>query len=138
MTQLGAPLPKQLRTIRTQIQRTLVRHDFELIDANRFTTGKDFLEKIWDLICSVPVGIAVLHEDMGARTTANIFYELGLMQAYGKETLIVKTEQAAIPSDFIRTEYVVYRTGFARKLRQFMGELEERARYYETVASGLD
>src|SRR5690606_28196822 len=106
MTQLGAPLPAELTEIRREIERTLDRYGYDMIDADSVTTGKDFLLKIWELVISVPLGIAIVHEAMSKKTIANIFYELGLMQAYGKETVVVKTPTTRMPSDFVRTEHI--------------------------------
>ena len=122
MTQLGEPLPQDLKDIRDDLERVLRSEGYDAVDANSLTTGRDFLLKIWELILAVPMGIAVVHEDMRPSTIANVFYEMGLMQAYGKETLVVKTPKANIPSDFVRTEYVEYGKGFTRKFRTYANE----------------
>jgi hypothetical protein len=68
----------------------------------------------------------------------NIFYELGVLQAYGKETLVIKTEGAKIPSDFVRTEYVKYDNGFKGAMGKFLGHFLAQADYYENVAGLLE
>jgi hypothetical protein len=141
MTQLGKPVPEEIRRIRALLERTLARRDFGMVDANSVVTGRDFLHKIWELVVSVPVGIAILHEEMTTRTVANIFYELGLLQAYGKETLVIKTGGTRIPSDFVRTEYVEF-TGseeeFARDLDGFMDTVDRKAEYCSHIADQLE
>jgi hypothetical protein len=134
MAQLGESLPKDLSSARAAIEEVLTNEGFDVLDATSAATGRDFLLKIWDLILSVPLGIALIHEDMRPSTTANVYYELGVMQAYGKETLIVKTEAAAIPSDFVRTEYLVAGTGFRKALQKFVAGLQERVDYYAKLA----
>ena len=138
MTQLGEPLPEPLREIRRAIERELRRIDYALVDADSQTTGKDFLLKIWEIGSALPLGIALLHEDMRPSAIANVFYELGMMQAYGKETLVVKTGAAAVPSDFVRTEYVPFDGEFKRSFRQFAASLQERADYYELMSAQLE
>ncbi len=135
MTQLGEPLPSELNYLRTDTEAVLTAEGYETIDANSFTTGRDFLLKIWEMILSVPMGIALIHEDMRPSAIGNVFYELGLMQAYGKETLVVKTEAATIPSDFVRTEYIETGRRFRNELRQFLDGLSERAQYYANLAA---
>ena len=137
MTQLGAPVPAPLGALRARVELALERHGFEFLDADSQTTGQDFLLKIWDLACSVPLGVALLHEDMRETAVMNTFYELGLMHAYGKATLVVKSPGARIPSDFVRTEYVEDNEQLGRRVSQFMGELAERADYYEVMADQL-
>lgn len=138
MTQLGLPVPAEVSAIRKSLTSAFERVDFKCIDAETFVTGRDFLLKIWELIVSVPVGVAIIHQDMKPTTIANIFYEMGLMQAYGKETLVVKTKDATVPSDFIRTEHVEYGDGFGKQLNRFIESLSDRSEYYLHVAEQVE
>ena len=138
MTQLGEPVPETVRQIRADLTGILQNHGFEVVDANSVVTGRDFLIKIWEIITTVLIGIAIVHDQMRPGTLANIFYELGLMQAYGKETLVIKTSNAVVPSDLIRTEYVVYGPAFETNLLRFLHSLQERASYYAQVAHLLE
>jgi len=138
MTQLGSPVPPAVVEIRSALEEVLREQSYTLIDSDSSVTGRDFLLKIWEFIIAVPIGIAIVHEDMRPGTIANIFYELGLMQAYGKETLIIKTPGASIPSDFVRTEYVQYGADFEPRLQRYLASLRERATYYATVAEQID
>ena len=137
MTQLGEPVPDSALRIRRAIARQLRVFDIALVDADAAITGRDFLRKIWGMIVSVPLGIAVITEDMNPSSLANIFYELGLLHALGKEALIVKTEAAKVPSDFVRTEYVPYDRQFARRFRGFLGRVFDQASYCETMGAEL-
>jgi len=138
MTQLREPLPPQLVEIRSAVETALADFGYATVDASAHVTGRDFLLKIWQLLLGSSLGIAVLHEGMPPATVANVFFELGMMQAYGKELLVVKTPAAVVPSDLVRTEYVEWGEGFERKLSRFMKGLFERAEYYVTVAEQLD
>ena len=138
MAQLGPPIPPKLQDARSDFEQVLDRFDYKQIDADAVTTGQDFLLKIWGLTISVPVGIAFVHEGINSKTLANIFYELGMMQVYGKEILIIKVGDADIPSDFVRTEYVSYDGHFDRRISTFFSRLEERAEYYLTLADQLE
>ena len=86
VTQLGEPVPESVNRIRRVLNKSLKAREIKIIDANSAMTGRDFLDKIWSMILSVPLGIAIVTEDMPHNTWANIFYEIGLMQALGKET----------------------------------------------------
>ena len=134
MMQLGHPMPPILQKIRTSLTGILAEQNIRVIDANSITTGHDFLNKIWKLIISVPMGIAIIHEDITIKTYGNIFYELGMMQAYGKETLVIKAKDIQMPSDFVRTEYVLYDGNFESHIRCFLNELKERADHYALMA----
>jgi hypothetical protein len=137
MTQLGSPSDEVLE-IRQRLEEILSEFDIKLIDANSVVTGKDFLLKIWNLLLAVPLGIAIIDESMRPGTLCNIFYELGVLQAYGKESLVIKTESATIPSDFVRTEYVKYDVNFDEKMRKFLNGFLKQADYYETVAGQVE
>ena len=134
MTKLGHPLPKEVNRIRSYLGKTFVDYNLSLIDANDVITGKDFLLKIWHIILGVPLGIAIITNDMSHKTLANIFYEIGLMQAYGKETLIIKTTDTKLPSDFVRTEYLDFADGFTKKLRKYLEKYFNWASDYEFMS----
>ena len=85
-----------------------------------------------------PIAVGVVHESIPATTQANIFYELGVAQALGKETLIVKSPKALIPSDFIRTEHITFNSNFAGDFSRYLANLEDQAEHYEIVADQLD
>jgi hypothetical protein len=130
ITQLGGKVSPQIRSIRKVLDKELSLRKIRLIDASSLVTGKDFMDKIWKQILSVPIGIAILCNDMNKTTIGNIFYELGLFDSLGKETLVIKTQDFNIPSDFIRTEYISYGRGWASKLNQFLNNVFEREGFY--------
>jgi len=111
---------------------------YRTIDANEHITGRDFLLKIWRLIASTPLSVAIIDADMPDSTKANIFYELGVAQALGRETLVVKSPSASVPSDFVRSEYINFDRDFTRNFRKFLSGLKSQAEHYETVADQLD
>lgn len=138
MTQLGDRIPEKVLNIRGNVETVLARKNIALIDADHTTTGKDFLLKIWELVLSVPIGIAIIYKGMPSRTLSNIFYELGWMHAFGKETIVVKEGNIKIPSDFVRTEYIPYDNKFERRFGNFIASLEERLKYYEKMAEQME
>ena len=138
LTQLGGRLPEELVAARSTISTLLADRGFSTIDADSVTTGKDFLLKIWQLVLSVPLGVAVIQEGIPARTLANIFYELGWFQAYGKETIVVRVGDAGLPSDFVRTEYVSYNAHFERRFSSFLDTVIQQADHYRQLAGLLE
>ncbi len=138
MTRLGNPKPSMIDDIQAQIQECCANHSYTVIDANSRVTGRDFLLKIWNLIASVPLAIAIIHEDVPHTTQGNIYYEFGVAQALGKETLIVKSEKSSIPSDFIRSEYIEFNSNFTQKFNSYLEEIFDQAKHYELVADLLE
>ena len=138
MTQLGQPLPPGINEIQRRLTKNLENHRVSVIDANSVVTGRDFLLKVWSLIIGVPLGVAIISKEMTSQTYSNVFYELGLMQAYGKETLVIKTEGTTIPSDFVRTEYLEFNNNFDDLLEKYLHTLFQQAEYYAYVADQLE
>jgi len=138
MTRLGNPVPPMVKDITKAIRAGCRPVKYKVIDAASTVTGRDFLLKIWRQIASAPLSVGVLHEDIPSSTQANIFYELGVAQALGKETVIVKSPESKIPSDFTRTEYIVFDDDFSDNFGKYLDSIFEAASYYETVADQLD
>lgn len=137
-TPLGSSVPQDVRHIRTKIESVCKTFDYKIIDANSEITGKDFLLKIWKLIASSPLLIGICHKDTSEITQANIYYEIGVAQALGRETLLVKSPKTKIPSNFKRTEHVEFNSEFRCNLTSYISSLKKQAEHYETVAEQLE
>ncbi len=138
MTRLGHPVPEAVANIREVVTELCLNANYEVIDASSRVTGRDFLLKIWKLIASSPLSIGICHEEIPESTQANIYYEIGIAQALGKETLLIKSPDVKLPSDFIRTEYVEFNGGFRETFTGYLNSLPEQADHYELVADQLD
>jgi hypothetical protein len=138
MAAMGKPIPAEVSNAKKRVKAVLRRAKFDIIDAADVITGKDYLLKIWKLAVSCPIGIAIVHEGIRPETMANIFYEFGWLQAYGKETVVIKIGDLKLPSDLVRTEYINMDARFTQSLSDFLSSLRERAEYYETLAGLLE
>lgn len=138
ITRLGIPRPKSVDDIRKTVIRCCKKVNYSVTDANARLTGRDFLLKIWQLIAATPLSVAVIDDAVSDSTKANIFYELGVAQALGKETVIVRSKTATIPSDFVRSEYITFDRNFEQNFTKFLRGLREQAEHYEIVAEQLD
>jgi hypothetical protein len=138
ITKLVSPVPDILDDIRQSVSEGMTRHGFSVIDATAKVTGRDFLLKILRMIASSPLSIAVAHDKIPPLTQANIWYELGMAQAMGKETIVIKTPTGEVPSDFVRTEYIEFDERFAHRLDAYMSSLKEQAQHYALMADQLD
>jgi len=138
MTRLGKPVSFEVTEIRRQIVTVCRGARYKVIDAKSRVTGRDFLIKILHQIASAPLSVGICHEDIPPKTQNNIYYELGIAQALGKETLLVKSPGADIPSDFVRTEYIPFDVNFAGTFAAYLATLRDVAEHYEVVADQLD
>jgi hypothetical protein len=138
MTRLGKPVPTGVNEIRRSITELCNKANYQVIDASSRVTGRDFLLKIWRLIASAPLSVGICHEDIPPKAQANIYYELGIAQALGKESIIVKSPGSETPSDFVRTEYIEFDARFSTNFNAYLQSLVEQANHYELVADQLD
>jgi len=137
MCQLKNPIPASQIEIRGKLSEFLRNRGFNEIDADSSLTGKDFLVKIWGMIYQVPIGIAIITRKTPRRTLGNIFYEIGIFQAFGKETLVIKTRDARIPTDFIRTEYLEYDDDFETNLNKYFDFILSLQEHFDIMAEQL-
>ncbi|MBI2857473.1 MAG: hypothetical protein HYX90_00225 [Chloroflexi bacterium] len=137
MCQLRKPVPEGQVVIRQELTKFLMEKGFSEIDAGSSLTGRDFLNKIWGMAFQVPIGIAIITRHTSRRTFANIFYEMGLLQAYGKETLVIKTSDVTVPSDFIRTEYLEYGADFEDNLDKYFDVISALQEHFDLMAEQL-
>jgi hypothetical protein len=138
MTQLGKPISPEIAEMRNKISIACSRKNFTIIDARSSLTGRDFLLKIWRQIASTPLAIGVCHEVIPPKTQANIFYELGVAQALGKETLLIASPNAHVPSDLVRSEHIRMDSKFFSNFRKFFAGIFEQAEHYKDLAFQLD
>jgi len=138
MTKLGRSVPEDINKIRSRLTEFFNDNNISVIDANDVITGKDFLLKIWHILLGVPLGIAIITNKLPKKTLANIFYEIGLMQAYGKETLVIKTLGTKVPSDFVRTEHIDFDDVFEEKLGKYLEKYLTWASDYEFMSEMLE
>ena len=138
MSAMGSPMPAEVVNAKRRVITALGRANFKAVDSASATTGKDYLLKIWALAVSCPVGIAIVHQGIRPETMANVFYELGWMHAYGRETVVIKIGDVKLPSDLVRTEYIEMGANFTQSFRDFLRSLKERANYYQTLAGLLE
>jgi len=138
MTRLGEPISNELNEIKNMLQRICTQKKYEVLDANSEITGRDFLLKIWKLIAGCPLSIGISHEDIPSKTQMNIYYELGVAQALGKETIVIKSKKSEIPSDFVRTEYIIYDDHISESFLKYLESLDKQATHYELMADQLD
>jgi hypothetical protein len=138
MAAMGQHIPPEVKNAKRRIKAALKAERLSLVDASSVTTGKDFLLKIWSMAVACPIGIAIVHKGIRRDTMANIYYELGLMQSYGRQTIVIKVGAVKLPSDFVRTEYINFDGRFMQGMRDFVSAVRKDAAYYEVVAKQLE
>jgi hypothetical protein len=114
MRQLGTPpaidaLMNDVTTEQLQVQ------GFTTIDADGSVGGKDYVARILGLIRSTAFTVAIFSEETRVTAMANIALELGFAAMCGKPLIIIKSPDAAAPSDLKRTDWIDYNPAAAEK-----------------------
>lgn len=137
MLQLGDGVSQLESEMDKVVESVLGQRKFKAIRATSERGQKDYLVKIIQLIRGCGFGTAVFSEYTPASTLANIFFEVALCNLLGKPVIIVKSEEAKCPSDFVRTEWVTYAGKKKQQLRNdytdSVSSVLKLAKYYETL-----
>lgn len=119
------------------VKEVLHSRGIKLIDADGSVGGKDFLARILELIRSTGFTIAIFSDHTRPTALANIMLELGFAAMCGKPILIVKSARAQAPSDFSRTDWIVYDESdeprFRNKIRQGLVDIDRLVDYERTL-----
>lgn len=136
MRQIGEP-PQLDSDIAEEVKAVLDRRGFKTKDADDSTGGKDFLERILGLIRGTGLTIAIFSHHTRPTALANIMLELGFAAMCGKPLMIVKSRDAAAPSDLKRTDWIDFDandlTAFRRKIDQAIDQVQELAGFEEEM-----
>ena len=137
MIQLGEGVSQLESEMDDVVTSVLTRRKLPPVRASSERGQKDYLDKIIQLIRGCGMGIAIFSEYTPAPTLANIFFEVALCNLLGKPVILVKSEGAKAPSDFVRTEWISYGDGKKAQLkRDFSRSITsvlEYAKYYENI-----
>jgi len=138
MRQLGNP-PEIDRRMSKIVREEFKAKGFHVTDAAGSTAGKDFLERILDLIRRTGFTIAIFSHETRADALANIMIELGFAAMCGKPLVIAKSRAAKAPSDLTRTDWIDYELdderAFRSKLKQAAEAIKELGVHQNTLLS---
>ena len=126
MRQLGDPPAIDLR-MNELVGDVFKERGFDTVDADGSTGSKDYLERILSLIRGTGFTLAIFSQETRIGSLANICLELGFAAMCGKPIIIVKSKEAAAPSDLKRTDWIDFEdsdlVSFRRKLNQGIDEI---------------
>ena len=136
MRQLGKP-PAIDRDIYEIVLEVCEARGFGVKDAAASTGSKDFLERILSLIRGTGLTIAIFSHETRTTALANIALELGFAAMCGKPLIVVKSQEAAAPSDLTRTDWIDYtpedKPAFRDKIRLALQQVDDLADYQEML-----
>jgi hypothetical protein len=91
----------------------------------------DYLCSICKTIQGCPFGIAIASSDIPRDALCNVFWEMGLMQGFGKPVILFVDEKKSLPSDFVRNFTIFLdKTEHQKKFKELLRSINEREEYY--------
>lgn len=141
MLHLGEGVASDEQIMGRIVREALDVRSFVPLSAGDVRRTSDFLHKIIDLIRGTGFSIAIFSDRTPAKTLANIFFEVGVALVIGKPVQLVWTARdpgiSAVPSDFVRTEWISYIVGEEDRLRRDLDgaidAIEQGAAYYRQI-----
>ncbi len=95
--------------------------------------------ELGDTLCNIcstmqgcAMGIGFFHPETPHDALSNIFWEMGVLQGWGRPVLLVATKKADLPSDFTRDFCIFYETNprYIKDFTELVKRIKERERYY--------
>ncbi|MBI2933982.1 MAG: hypothetical protein HYY29_00265 [Chloroflexi bacterium] len=128
--------PPVLEKVINSLISSLEQYSMSYIFGAELVDVGDFLCSICKHIQGTVLGVAVSSTDLPAGTAGNIFWEMGLMQGFGKPVILVTDDRRNLPSDFARSYSIFFnQPNYMRKFKSLLQAINGRERYYsETLA----
>ncbi|MDG6249835.1 hypothetical protein [Methanocalculus sp.] len=127
---------KEKSLLRVKIDEVFNSFGYSVIDAMSIFESGDNYCKICKLILSSAFGIAVITKDTKERSLKNIYLEIGLMIAYGKEVIIITNDRQSLASDLLgkgNLEYLDF-IDMQKKLKSWLENFYKESSYYTDIA----
>jgi hypothetical protein len=83
------------------------------------------------------MGIGFYHPDVPVDALSNIFWEMGIVQGWGRPSLLIANKKEDLPSDFTRGFCIFFEDNrkYIRKFKELVESFRQREQYYvDTLA----
>lgn len=123
--------------IRGKVDEIFDSNGFSLKDAMNIRGTGNLYCKICERILSSAFGVALITKDTPKNTPPNIFLEIGLMTAFGKDVVILTDGMENIPSDLQGKEVFIFtdNNNLSESINKWCTEIQEkRITYWRTLA----
>lgn len=121
-----------LRRVISRISSELKRQGLNSLDGCSLVELGDTVCNICYTMQGCAIGIGFYHPDMPVDALSNIFWEMGMLQGWGRPVLIVATKREDLPSDFTRDFCIFYENNnrYIGKFKELVTRFKEREKYY--------
>ena len=82
------------------------------------------------------MGIGFYHPGVPSDTLSNIFWEMGVIQGWGRPILLIANKKDDLPSDFARDFCIFFENAprYIRKFKELVESFKQREQYLDTLA----
>jgi hypothetical protein len=121
----------QMKIVISSISSELIRNGLIPLDGcSLFGLGSTVC-KICSTMQGCPISISFYNPDVDTSASCNIFWEMGMMQGWGRPATLVANNKTDLPSDFLGEFCLFYEQGnYLRKITQLIETFKEREPYY--------
>jgi hypothetical protein len=138
MTPSKAKRSDELKLVISRISSELNKQEFKPLDGCALVDLGDTVCKICSTMQGCAMGIGFYHPGIQADALSNIFWEMGVMQGWGRPVLLIASKKEDLPSDFTRDFCVFFENNsqYMRKFRELIVSFKQREQQYvDTLAS---
>lgn len=123
-----------LRQIIDNIISTLSNYPLKHIEGSKIVDYGDYVCSICTKIQGCPFGVAISSVDIPRDALSNIFWEMGLMQGFGKPVILFVDEKKHLPSDFVR-HFTIFldKPDHLSYFKKLIKALSDREEYYSDI-----
>jgi hypothetical protein len=136
MTPSAAHMPAELMPVVDSVTKILGEKALAFIKGASLVDIGDYLCTIFRNLQGCPLGIAISSSGVPRTTISNMYWEMGLMQGFGRPVILLTDKKSTLPSDLVRTYAIFFKQhGYLDRLRELLQVLMDREGYYsDTLA----
>lgn len=127
-----------LKRVISRISSELKRQGFNSLDGCSLVELGGTVCKICSTIQGCAIGIGFYHPDIPVDAVSNIFWEMGMLQGWGRPALLVANKKENLPSDFTGESCIFYEDDnrYISKFRDLVTGFKGRENYYVDILAG--
>ena len=127
-----------LKTVISRVSSAVRRKGLSPLDGCTVIDLGDTLCNICSTMQGCAMGIGFFHPEVPADALSNIFWEMGMLQGWGRPVLLVATKKEDLPSDFTRDFCIFYETNpqYIKNFSELVQSIKEREQYYINILAG--
>jgi hypothetical protein len=119
----------------SRLSSELKKQELNYIDGCSLVDLGDTTCKICSTMQGCAIGILFYHPDIQGDALSNMFWEMGMLQGWGRPVCIIANKKEDVPSDFVRDFNIFYEnnTRYISKFKTLLTSFKDREKYYVDI-----